>query len=311
LAEHNNKTLHSSTLSAITAARALGEDITLLVLGSDCKGVVDEAATVEGVKRVMYNDNQSFHRPLPESIAPVLQACQKEHNFSHVLSPATANGKNILPRFSALLDSQQISDVIQIESEDTFVRPIYAGNALATVKSEDAVKVMTIRPTAFPAAAKGSGSAEVSEWACEGQQDLSVWKSEELAQSERPELTAASTIVTGGRGMKSGDNFKLLEALADQFKGAVGATRAAVDDGMVPNDMQIGQTGKVVAPELYIAVGVSGAIQHIAGMKDSKVIVAINKDAEAPFFQIADYGLVGDLFTLVPELTEKLAARNK
>jgi len=311
LAEHNNEQLNPITLNVITAAKQISNDVTVLVLGSNCQSVVDETSTVEGVSSVIYNDQENFFRLLPESVAPVLESCQKEHSFSHILAPAAANGKNILPRLGASLDSQPISDVIKIESVDTFVRPIYAGNALSTVQSEDSIKILTVRPTSFEAAKASSNSAPTTKIDVTVDQTLSTWKSEELQKSERPELTAAKVIVTGGRGMKSGDNFAMLEKLADTLGAAVGATRAAVDDGMVPNDMQIGQTGKVVAPELYMAFGVSGAIQHIAGMKESKVIVVVNKDEEAPFFQIADYGLVGDLFTVVPELTEKLAARKK
>lgn len=256
LAEHNNQKLNPVTLNAITAASKLSSDINVLVLGSDCQSVVDEVSTVEGVTSVIYDDQKSFFRLLPESVSPILEQCQKEHNFSHILAPTTANGKNILPRLGALLDSQPITDVINIESENRFVRPIYAGNALATVESSDSIKIMTIRPTSFEAAKIGSNKAETKKIDFNADQDLSTWKSESLAQSARPELTAAKVIVSGGRGLKSGDNFAMLEKLADTLGGAVGATRAAVDDGMVPNDMQIGQTGKVVAPELYIACGI-------------------------------------------------------
>lgn len=256
IAEHNNQKLNPVTLNAITAAKQLSSNINVLVLGSECQSVIDELSSVEGVSTVLYNDQKTFHRLLPESVTPVLEQCQKEHNFSHIIAPTTANGKNILPRLGAILDTQPITDVIKIESGNCFVRPIYAGNALATVESSDTIKIMTVRPTSFEAAQIGSNKAESQKIDCNVDQSLSTWKGEELAKSERPELTAAKVIVSGGRGLKSGENFAMLEKLADTLGGAVGATRAAVDDGMVPNDMQIGQTGKVVAPELYIAVGI-------------------------------------------------------
>ena len=301
LAEHDGSALKPATLNAVTAAAEIGGDLHILVAGQGCGPVAEAAAKVAGIARVLVADDAAYAHPLAENLAPLLVGLAG--GYSHILAPATTSGKNVLPRVAALLDVQQISDITAVVSPDTFVRPIYAGNALATVQSKDAVKVITVRTTGFgPAAAEG-GSAAIESAAGAGDAGQSSFVGNELSKSERPELTAARVVVSGGRGMQNGENFKLLEALADKLGAAVGASRAAVDAGFVPNDYQVGQTGKVVAPELYIAVGISGAIQHLAGMKDSKVIVAINKDEEAPIFQVADYGLVGDLFQIVPELT--------
>ena len=306
--EHDNASLRPATLNAVTAAQKLGGDLHLLVAGAGCDGAAAAAAKVAGVAKVLNADAPHLGHGLAENLAPLL--AKLAPGYSHLVAAATTLGKNAMPRAAALLDSQQISDVIAIESPDTFVRPIYAGNALATVKSADKVKVLTIRLTAFAPAAAEGGSAAVEAVADAGDAGLSTFVRQELSKSERPELNAAKIVVSGGRGMAAGENFvKYLEPLADKLGAAVGASRAAVDAGFVPNDYQVGQTGKVVAPELYIAVGISGAIQHLAGMKDSKVIVAINKDEEAPIFQVADYGLVGDLFKLVPELTAALPER--
>jgi len=307
LAEHNNETLNPITLNTVTAASKLGDDITLLVAGTNCSKVVEEVSKVNGVKKILYADNEAFKGFLPEAVTPLLLATQDQFKFTHILAGATAFGKNILPRFAAKIDVQPVSDIIDVKSEDTFVRTIYAGNAIQTIKANDPVKVISVRGTAFAPAEVGSGSAASDAVTSEAKSDSSEWLSAELSKSDRPELASAKIVVSGGRGMKSGDNFKILYALADKLNAAVGASRAAVDAGFVPNDMQVGQTGKIVAPELYVAVGISGAIQHLAGMKDSKVIVAINKDPEAPIFQVADYGLVDDLFKAVPELTEKLS----
>ena len=304
LAEHDGTALKPATLNAVTAAQAIGGDIHLLVAGAGCKAAAEAAAKVPGIAKVLLADDAAQDHALAENLAPLIVALAKGH--SHVLAPATTTGKNVMPRVAALLDVQQISDILAVVSPDTFVRPIYAGNALPTVQSKDAVKVITVRTTGFAAAPAEGGSAPIEAAAATGDAGLSRHLGAELSKSERPELTAAKIVVSGGRGMQNGDNFKLLEALADKLGAAVGASRAAVDAGFVPNDYQVGQTGKVVAPDLYIAVGISGAIQHLAGMKDSKVIVAINKDEEAPIFQVADYGLVGDLFQVVPELTAAL-----
>ncbi|MGE0716265.1 MAG: electron transfer flavoprotein subunit alpha/FixB family protein [Alphaproteobacteria bacterium] len=304
LAEHDGSALKPATLNAVTAAKAVGGDVHLLVAGQGCAAAGAAAAKVAGVAKVLVADDAAYAHPLAENLTPLLVGLAK--SYSHVMAPATTTGKNVMPRVAALLDVQQLSDVTAVVSPDTFVRPIYAGNALATVQSKDPIKVVTVRATGFPAAEAEGGSAPVEAAAAAGDAGQSKFLGAELSKSERPELTAARVIVSGGRGMQSGDNFKLLEALADKLGAAVGASRAAVDAGFVPNDYQVGQTGKVVAPELYIAVGISGAIQHLAGMKDSKVIVAINKDEEAPIFQVADYGLVGDLFQVVPELTAAL-----
>lgn len=276
----------------------------MLVAGSGCAAVADQAAKVAGVSKVLLADNEAYANQLPENLAELI--VEVAGSASHIFAAATTTGKNLMPRVAALLDVSQISDIVDVKSADTFVRPIYAGNALATVQSSDSVKVVTVRATAFDEAAAEGGSASVEAIDVVKTQDIASFVSEELTQSERPELTGAKVVISGGRGMQNGENFALLEKVADKLGAAIGASRAAVDAGFVPNDMQVGQTGKIVAPELYIAVGISGAIQHLAGMKDSKVIVAINKDEEAPIFQVADYGLVADLFEAVPELAEKL-----
>ncbi len=307
VAEHDNASLKGATLNTVTAALAIeksGGDVHVLVAGSNCGPAAQAAAQIAGVSKVLVADAPHFADALAENVAA--QVVAMAGAYSHILTAATANGKNILPRVAALLDCQQISEIISVESPDTFVRPIYAGNALATVQSLDAKKVITVRTTGFDAAAATGGSAAVETVAAQGDAGISAFVGREVAKSERPELAGAKIIVSGGRGMGSGDNFKILEPLADKLGAAMGASRAAVDAGFVPNDWQVGQTGKIVAPNLYIAVGISGAIQHLAGMKDSKVIVAINKDAEAPIFSVADYGIVGDLFTLVPELVAEL-----
>ncbi|MBF0673746.1 MULTISPECIES: electron transfer flavoprotein subunit alpha/FixB family protein [unclassified Pseudomonas] len=303
IAEHNNAALAAATLNTVAAAAKIGGDIHVLVAGQNVAGVADAAAKVAGVSKVLVADDAAYANQLPENVAPLIAELGK--GYSHVLAAATTNGKNYLPRVAALLDVDQISEIIAVESADTFQRPIYAGNAIATVQSSAAVKVITVRATGFDPVAAEGGSAAIEQVSGAGDAGKSVFVGEELAKSDRPELTAAKVVVSGGRGMQNGDNFQLLYSLADKLGAAVGASRAAVDAGFVPNDMQVGQTGKIVAPQLYIAVGISGAIQHLAGMKDSKVIVAINKDEEAPIFQVADYGLVGDLFEIVPEL-EKL-----
>ncbi len=304
IAEHDNASIKPATLNAVTAAQKIGGPVHILVAGSGCGGAAAAAAKIAGVAKVRVADAPHYAHPLAESLAALVVALAE--GYSHLLAPATTTGKNFMPRVAALLDVAQISDIIAVESPDTFVRPIYAGNALATVQSSDRVKVVTVRTTGFDAAKGEGGSAPIEAVSAAPDPGLSRLVGQELTKSARPELTSARVIVSGGRGMGSGENFNILEALADKLGAAVGASRAAVDSGFVPNDYQVGQTGKVVAPELYIAVGISGAIQHLAGMKDSKVIVAINKDAEAPIFQVADYGLVGDLFQAVPELTEKL-----
>jgi electron transfer flavoprotein alpha subunit len=304
IAEHDNATLKHATLNAITAAGVLGGDIHLLVAGHNASAVVTEAASVAGVAEVLVADAPEYAHALPENLAALVVSLARD--YTHVIAASTAVGKSFMPRVAALLDSAQISDVVAIKGADIFVRPIYAGNALATVQSSDAIKVITIRPTAFDAAASGAGAAPSKAVASAPAFDKARFISQELTKSGRPELAAANIVVSGGRGMQNGDNFRLLDALADKLGAAVGASRAAVDAGFVPNDYQVGQTGKIVAPQLYIAVGISGAIQHLAGMKDSKVIVAINKDSEAPIFQVADYGLVADLFEAVPTLTAAL-----
>ncbi|SEH97346.1 electron transfer flavoprotein alpha subunit apoprotein [Rheinheimera pacifica] len=303
IAEHNNQSLKSETLKVVQAATAIGGDITVLVAGFNSAATATEAAAIAGVTRVLHADNAAYEHQLAENIAALVTELGKD--YSHILAAATTTGKNFLPRVAAMLDVAQISDVIAIESADTFVRPIYAGNAIATVKSADAIKVLTVRPAAFREAQTGN-NAPVEALTAVHDAGISRFVTQELTKSERPELTAARVVISGGRGMQNGENFALLNGIADKLGAAIGASRAAVDAGFVPNDMQVGQTGKIVAPELYIAVGISGAIQHLAGMKDSKVIVAINKDAEAPIFQIADYGLVADLFTVLPELEQQL-----
>ncbi len=301
ISEHDNASLKGATLNTITAAKSLGGDVVVLVAGDACAAVADQAKEVEGVSKVLLAENTAYGHALAENLASLIGEIGGQ--YPHILAPATTTGKNIIPRAAALLDVQPISDVIGVESSDTFTRPIYAGNVIAKVQSTDNIKVMTIRGTAFDAAASSGGSATVENIASVHDSGLSSFVKEELAESDRPELTAANIVISGGRGLQNGENFELLYALADKLGAAVGASRAAVDAGFVPNDMQVGQTGKIVAPDLYIAVGISGAIQHLAGMKDSKVIVAINKDEEAPIFQVADYGLVADLFDAVPELT--------
>ncbi len=307
LAEHDNASLKSATLHAITAAAKLGGDVHVLVAGHNARAVADAAAAVAGVAKVLYADAPYLAQPTAENVTAQALAALKGGDYRNVVAAATGFGKNVLPRIAAKLDVAQVSEVTAIESADTFVRPIYAGNAFATVQSSDPVKVLTIRATAFDAAGSG-GSGAVEALAPAPDSGASRVTGQELTQSARPELTGARIVVSGGRGLGSGENFRLLEALADKLNAALGASRAAVDAGYVPNDYQVGQTGKIVAPDLYIAVGISGAIQHLAGMKDSKVIVAINKDPEAPIFQIADYGLVGDLFQIIPDLTAKLSA---
>ncbi|MEO6698698.1 MAG: FAD-binding protein [Paraperlucidibaca sp.] len=304
IAEHNNAAIKGATLNTVTAATKIGGDVHVLVAGQGCQAAADAAAKIAGVSKVLLADNAAYAHQLPENVALLVAELGK--SYSHVLAPATTNGKNILPRVAALLDASQISEISAVISADTFERPIYAGNAIATVQSTEAIKVITVRPTGFDAAAAEGGSASVEAVASVQDAGKSTFVGEELAKLDRPELAGAKIVVSGGRGMGNGENFNLLYALADKLGAAVGASRAAVDAGFVPNDMQVGQTGKVVAPQLYIAVGISGAIQHLAGMKDSKVIVAINKDEEAPIFSVADYGIVGDLFDIVPQLDKLL-----
>jgi electron transfer flavoprotein alpha subunit len=304
VAEHDNQALKASTLHALAAAAAVGSDIHVLVAGSGCKGVADAVAKAQGVAKVLLADAPHYKDELAENVAPLVAGLAK--NYSHVLTPATTFGKNFMPRVAAMLDVAQISDIVEVKSADTFIRPIYAGNAMATVQSKDPIKVITVRTTGFDAAPDSGGSASVESVTPGADAGVSSLVGRELTKSERPELTAARIVISGGRGMGSAENFKLLEPLADKLNAAMGASRAAVDAGFVPNDWQVGQTGKIVAPELYIAVGISGAIQHLAGMKDSRVIVAVNKDEEAPIFQVADYGIVGDLFKIVPDLVKEL-----
>jgi len=304
IAEHDNAHLKASTHHALGAAQAIGGDVHVLVAGAGCEGVAQAAAQAAGVSKVLLADAPHYKDELAESLA--LLVVQLAKDYGHVLLPATTFGKNLGPRVAALLDVAQISDIVTVKSPDTFVRPIYAGNALATVQSKDAIKVITVRSTGFEAVGATGGSAAVAKIAAGPDAGLTTMLGRELTKSERPELTAARVIISGGRGMGSGENFKLLEPIADKLNAAMGASRAAVDAGFVPNDWQVGQTGKIVAPDLYIAVGISGAIQHLAGMKDSRVIVAINKDEEAPIFQVADYGIVGDLFKIMPELAKEL-----
>ena len=304
IAEHDNIELKGATLNTVTAAKEISSEIDLLIAGSNCSSVVDKASLLDGINRVLVADKPAYKNFLAENIGSLVAEIGK--NYSHILAPATTNGKNFLPRVAALLDVAQISDISSIVNEDTFERPIYAGNCVATVQSFDPIKVLTVRTTGFDACSETGGSASVEEIPIDNDLGISSFVKEELAKSDRPELTAADIVISGGRGMQSGENFSLLEGIADKLGVAIGASRAALDSGFVPNDMQVGQTGKIVAPNLYIAVGISGAIQHLAGMKDSKVIVAINKDEEAPIFQIADYGLVADLFDALPELESKI-----
>jgi electron transfer flavoprotein alpha subunit len=304
LAEHDNATLKPATLNTVSAAAKLGDEVHVLVAGANCGGAAQAAAKIAGVSKVLVADAPAYEHPLAENLAPLV--VEQAKSYSHVLAPATSFGKNLVPRVAALLDVAALADITAVVGADTFERPIYAGNAVATVQSADPIKLITVRGTAFDAAAAEGGSAAIESVAAGAASDRTRFVGQALSKSERPELTSAKVIVSGGRGMGSGENFAMLEALADKLGAAVGASRAAVDAGFVPNDYQVGQTGKIVAPELYIAVGISGAIQHLAGMKDSKIIVAINKDEEAPIFQVADYGLVGDLFKIIPELTGEL-----
>ncbi|MGY2184528.1 Electron transfer flavoprotein subunit alpha [compost metagenome] len=304
IAEHETGAIASATLNTVAAAQQIGGDIHLLVAGANVSGAAEAAAKIVGVSKVLVADNAAYAHQLPENVAPLI--VELAGAYSHILAPATSNGKNILPRVAAQLDVDQISEIIAVVSADTFKRPIYAGNAIATVQSSASVKVISVRATGFDAVAAEGGAADVVHVNASHDAGLSSFVAEELAKSDRPELTAAKIVVSGGRGMQNGDNFQYLYSLADKLGAGVGASRAAVDAGFVPNDMQVGQTGKIVAPQLYIAVGISGAIQHLAGMKDSKIIVAINKDEEAPIFQVADYGLVADLFEAVPELEQAL-----
>ena len=304
IAEHDNKNLKPSTLTTMAAAKKIGGDIHVLVAGSGCADVATAAAKIESVSKVLKTDAPELAQGIAENVAPLVLSIAK--SYSHILAPASSFGKNLLPRVAALLDVQQISDISGVISADTFERPVYAGNAIATVKSSDAIKVITVRGATFDAVKADGGSAGIQDLASTGDAGLTKFVSQELTKSERPELTAAKIVVSGGRGLGSKDNFKMIEKLADKIGAAVGSSRAAVDAGYAPNDYQVGQTGKIVAPDLYLAIGISGAIQHLAGMKDSKVIAAINKDPDAPIFQGADYGLVGDLFQIVPELEGKL-----
>ena len=304
IAEHNNKEIKGATLSTIAAASKLGSDIDLLIVGDDISTIIEESKNIDSISKIVSCDDSLYAHNLAENLSKLV--CTISSEYSYIMTSATTFGKNLLPRISAKLDVQQISDIISVESQDTFKRPIYAGSCIATVRSNDDVKVISVRATAFDPVQKNNSNVPVSTIDVAGSAGISEFVSEELAKSDRPELTAASIIISGGRGMQSGDNFYLLDSIADKLGAAVGASRAAVDAGFVPNDYQVGQTGKIVAPDLYIAVGISGAIQHLAGMKDSKVIVAINKDEDAPIFQVADYGLVSDLFTSLPELEAKL-----
>jgi len=304
IAEHDNNEIKGATLNAVAAAQAIGSDVDILIAGANCGAAADAAAKIAGINKVVVADNAAYEFMLAENVAPLI--VELAANYGHILVPATTNGKNVIPRVGALLDVQPISDISAVISEDTFQRPVYAGNIVATVQSSDSIKVMTVRTTAFDPVAAEGGSATIEAVAGVHDAGVSEFKGEEVAKSDRPELTAADVIVSGGRGMQNGENFELLYKVADKLGAAVGASRAAVDAGFVPNEMQVGQTGKIVAPDLYIAVGISGAIQHLAGMKDSKVIVCINKDEDAPIFQVADYGLVADLFKALPELDEAL-----
>jgi electron transfer flavoprotein alpha subunit len=304
IAEHDNSSLKGATLNTVAAAQAMGADIDILVAGANCGAVAEAAAAVAGVGKVLVADNAAYEHQLAENVS--LLIAEVGAGYDNIIAPATPNCKNFMPRVAALLDVAQISEITSVESADTFQRPIYAGNVIATVQSSDAKKVITVRTTAYDAAPAEGGSATIEALDAVHDAGISSFVSEEVAVSDRPELTAAAVVISGGRGMQNGENFKLLDGIADKLGAAIGASRAAVDAGFVPNDMQVGQTGKIVAPDLYIAVGISGAIQHLAGMKDSKVIVAINKDEDAPIFQVADYGLVADLFDALPELDSKL-----
>ena len=304
IAEHDNNELKGATLNTVAAGAAIGGDIDILVAGTDCGSVAEEASQVPGVRKVLVADKETYKNSLAENVGNLV--AELAEGYSHILAPATTNGKNFMPRVAAKLDVSQISDISAVISEDTFERPIYAGNCIATVQSSDSSKVITVRTTGFDACEASGGSEELTAIDNDTDAGVSSFVKEEIAESDRPELTAADVVISGGRGMQNGDNFSLLNGIADKLGAAIGASRAAVDSGFVPNDMQVGQTGKIVAPDLYIAVGISGAIQHLAGMKDSKVIVAINKDEEAPIFQVADYGLVADLFDALPELESKL-----
>jgi len=304
IADHDNSELKPSTLNVVTAAQKMGGDVVVLVAGQGSTAVAEAAAKVDGVSKVLHCDDAALANQLAENMTPLLVGLAGD--YSHIVFSNTASGKNVMPRVAAKLDVAGISDITDVVSEDTFIRPIYAGNAMMTVQSTDATKLITVRSTAFDAVAAEGGSASVESVAAAGASDKVSWVGQELTKSDRPELTSASIVVSGGRGMQNGENFAMLESVAEKLNAAVGASRAAVDAGFVPNDYQVGQTGKVVAPDLYIAVGISGAIQHLAGMKDSKVIVAINKDEEAPIFQVADYGLVADLFDAIPELDAAL-----
>ena len=302
--EHDNEELKGATLNTVTAAKEIGSEIDLLVAGFSCDSVADQACSIPGIGKVLVANNESYKNFLAENTGTLVSEVGK--GYSHILAAATSNGKNFMPRVAALLDVSQVSEIISVLSEDTFERPIYAGNCIATVKSSDPIKVITVRATGFDDCEVEGGSATKEIVDLDSNLGISSFVGEELAESDRPELTSADIVISGGRGMQNGENFSLLEGIADKLGAAIGASRAAVDSGFVPNDMQVGQTGKIVAPNLYIAVGISGAIQHLAGMKDSKVIVAINKDEEAPIFQVADYGLVADLFEALPELESKL-----
>jgi electron transfer flavoprotein alpha subunit len=304
IAEHDNSELKVATLNAVAAGMEMGGDIDILIAGLDCDAVADAASQIPGINQVLLANKESYKNGLAENIGNLV--VELADGYSHIITPATTNGKNFMPRVAAKLDVSQVSDISAVVSEDTFERPIYAGNCIATVQSTDSVKVITVRTTGFDACASTGGNATIKQVDNDADAAISSFIKEEIAESDRPELTAADVVISGGRGMQNGDNFSLLNGIADKLGAAIGASRAAVDSGFVPNDMQVGQTGKIVAPDLYIAVGISGAIQHLAGMKDSKVIVAINKDEEAPIFQVADYGLVADLFDALPELEAKL-----
>ena len=304
IAEHDNSELKTATLNTVAAGLEIGGDIDILVAGSDCDSVAESASQIPGVGKVLLANKECYKNALAENMGNLI--VELADGYSHIISPATTNGKNFMPRVAAKLDVSQVSDISAVISEDTYERPIYAGNCIATVQSTDSVKVITVRTTGFDACESNGGSAAITSLDSDTDAGISSFIKEEIAESDRPELTAADVVISGGRGMQNGDNFSLLNGIADKLGAAIGASRAAVDSGFVPNDMQVGQTGKIVAPDLYIAVGISGAIQHLAGMKDSKVIVAINKDEEAPIFQVADYGLVADLFEALPELEAKL-----